>query len=458
VPEPHAITVQRILSVARAAIIPVTANGLVIAFSGSGRVFVFNLDYVLVPIVYFFVNRFIGHRTASVFAGLLLSLLLAADFWGCITGTYFANPGMLFDLLPFVAVWPWRLLAPLLLTAVAVSIALVEIASRYTARCLVLVPLLLLLGVVSCADFVFPRFGSLQITQPKMISSGLANLFRPFINQIRNESTGDVRKPLPLAADSFALSYNSSRALPNRVLSIGIESWGILKDSKAQQTQTAILTNGLGRDYSITIGAHVFHGATLDGEVRELCGLGLNGVPRTVAERSTLRGCLPRILEMRGYATSGWHGNSSSFYRRGEIYPAMGFQDLHFYESMRPSVSVLCHRLFVGICDRDVLGFAVAKFRSQKLSFVHVMTLDTHLPLPRPVSPCPSNKSAQLCSYEEGIGQTLNTIVTSLREATIKPDLVVVYGDHAPPFLDSVERARFAVDKVPYVVLTRISR
>jgi phosphoglycerol transferase MdoB-like AlkP superfamily enzyme len=191
--------------------------------------------------------------------------------------------------------------------------------------------------------------------------------------------------------------------------------------------------------------------------VRELCGLQLNGIPRSASERAPLGDCLPRALAARGYATSGWHGNSGSFYRRNDIYPAIGLEIVNSYETLRPRVSRLCQFLFVGICDADVLRMAVGSFAKDERAFVHVMTLDTHLPLPPPKGACVDGKNSQLCSWEEGIDRTLESIVQALRRATVKPDLVVLFGDHAPPFLDFDTRSRFVTGQVPFVVLWRQS-
>ena len=110
---------------------------------------------------------------------------------------------------------------------------------------------------------------------------------------------------------------------------------------------------------------------------------------------------------------------------------------------------------FVAICDHDLLSLAVASFRAEQRSFVHVMTLDTHLPLRRPTFPCKAEMSPGLCSYEEAMKRTLGDIVSVLSTAAIKPEMVALYGDHMPPFFAASDRARFVKGQVPFVLLTR---
>jgi len=442
----------------RAVLVPMAANALVLlltTFAGGQRHFVVNLDYFAIPFVHLALRKVVGNVAATAVAGLMLSILIAADAWGAINDHYFADPLMLFDLLPFVSVWPWRLLAPLAVAGVALGTVLVIAAAPAIPRASTLAPVALcILGVVAFGR-AGPAFGLPPGTGASMSSSGTAEILRPAVNQFLNERAGNVRSPTPIFANSFAVAYSPAVELPPRILSVGVESWGISRDRGTLDGQVAILARGFGPDYSMSVGTHDFHGSTLEGEVRELCGLQLNGIPRDASERNGLRGCLPHALGARGYVTSGWHGNSRSFYRRSDVYPAIGLQRMYSYETLRPRVDTLCKFLFVGICDADVLRMAVGSFSSRDRAFVHVMTLDTHLPLPPPEGGCAPDKSTQLCSWEEGIDRTLGSVVRAVRGAQVKPDLIVIYGDHAPPFLDFHSRVRFQTRKVPFVVFWR---
>lgn len=454
----YLIFAHRLVVLARAALVPLLANVLVHTLSvhaGGERHYFVNLDYFVVPVLYLVARRVAGRLVATVVAGMLLALLFAADVWGAINGHYFADPSMLFDLLPFVTAWPWRLLAPLMVGGLACAMLVVGLAAPSKPRWLDAAPTVLLLLVACATDAAWTHIQPTRQPQPNILSSGMATLLRPAINQLQNERSATVRVPTPMLANSFAVDYAPMARVPTNILSVGVESWGVSLDPETLARQRQILRRGLGGQYEMSFGAHHFHGSTLEGEVRELCGLQLNGIPRDATEREGLRHCLPRVLAAQGYVTSGWHGNSGSFYRRNDIYPAIGLQTVHAYETMRPRVATLCRLLFVGICDEDVLRMAAESFVSKQPAFVHVMTLDTHLPLPPPKRPCLRRHAAQLCSLEEGIDRTLESIVRAVSNAPVKPDLVVIFGDHAPPFLDALTRARFVSDQVPFVVLWR---
>jgi hypothetical protein len=49
----------------------------------------------------------------------------------------------------------------------------------------------------------------------------------------------------------------------------------------------------------------------------------------------------------------------------------------------------------------------------------------------------------------------MDTIGRTVRRAPVKPDVVYIYGDHAPPYVTTNERLFFDRTKVPFIVLTR---
>lgn len=92
-------------------------------------------------------------------------------------------------------------------------------------------------------------------------------------------------------------------------------------------------------------------------------------------------------------------------------------------------------------------------------SFVYLLTLNTHLPL-APVSI--SDSERQLCSAEQldedvcqMVAQTGRVLSAIGREAAAvaQAPLIVVIGDHAPPFVRAVSRAQFDPKYVPAYVL-----
>ena len=105
---------------------------------------------------------------------------------------------------------------------------------------------------------------------------------------------------------------DGSRPLPPLQLGlVTVESLGRLPDDEAMAQRLPPLTSPAIRTRcEVEVGAVPFHGVTLDGEFRELCGvrLGCHG--------SAVLDCLPAALARRGCQTVSLHGFTRAFYDR----------------------------------------------------------------------------------------------------------------------------------------------
>ena len=94
---------------------------------------------------------------------------------------------------------------------------------------------------------------------------------------------------------------------------------------------------------------------------------------------------------------------------------------------------------------------------SSKLAFAHVMTLETHLPLKsvsEKISKCSEeNMPYDICFYIETFGSVLNSIGNVIVEGQAYPDLIYIYGDHAPPYVKESIRSMFNQKKIPFLRL-----
>ncbi|MFZ4109334.1 MAG: hypothetical protein ACOYKQ_02555, partial [Polymorphobacter sp.] len=374
-------------------------------------------------------------------------VLLATEGWASVRGVYFSDPMMIFDMIRFAGSWPWLLLLPLGFGLVGIGMLLVRLTGdplRPRQSALTITALVLALVALD--------WGIAKFTATNLLSSGISTVMRPVINAWVNQKSGAWVVPDTLASDSFALDYPANRTPPLRILSVAIESLGVELDAKHQAELIASLTGALRGRYVVTeIGRHRYHGSTLEGEIRELCALRLNTLPRSAAEDAILMQCLPARLSRQGWDTSGWHGNAGQFYRRNEIYPTMGLGIINDFRSLIAKVSAPCMFLFVGICDRDIFRLSLDWLGNRDRGFAHVMSLDTHLPLPAN-SYCGGN---QICLYRYYQSRTLGALAEELARRPSGPDIVYVYGDHAPKFLDAKIRGQFVPDVVPFVVIHR---
>jgi hypothetical protein len=426
-------------------------NLIVLAAGGyieKSRLFIFNFDYLVVPVLVVVAAERWGGRVAWAVGTILLSVMVASDLWLVIGTVYLADPRIVIDMLGFASVWPWRLLLPILVCLLIACFGIVGTLKRATNAAATL-------AVAACAASLLLLADQSAVTtscKVNVLSSGIVNLFRPFINQIENEQSNRFSRPLGIPGRTLA-SSTRLYASNSRILSVAIESWGAPRDVAKATAMDRSIERAFGGDFKIIErDDHRFFGSTLEGEIRELCGLQLRGFPRLEMELNELTECLPARLSRNGWSTSAWHGNYGTFYRRDLVYPAMGFEAVEDFTTMRDSVPTPCSHLFVAICDRDVLQLALTWMASREPAFAHVMTLDTHFPLNSRPGECQSNASGT-CVYDERIGEVLQMIGDLVRHADVKPDYVVLYGDHAPPFLDETLRAEFTPNVVPFFVL-----
>jgi phosphoglycerol transferase MdoB-like AlkP superfamily enzyme len=147
-------------------------------------------------------------------------------------------------------------------------------------------------------------------------------------------------------------------------------------------------------------------------------------------------------------------------YDRRAIYPAMGFRRAWFDADLRraaPSIRPCPGTAFGGVCDADLFTRALSLFDGHR-RFVHVLTLDAHLPLPEEGSPIcePSFAgNAGLCRYAQVTQASLGALGRAVMVAHQQPDLIIIYGDHAPPFAATAAREQFAPHRVPYIVFVK---
>jgi hypothetical protein len=426
------------------------------AWTGNKRPFILNSDYLALPLLFFLTRRMQSPLLVVAIASMVLAAMLSADLFTTYEEIFFAGPMMLIDYLPFVASWPWKSIMPLLLALSVVSVAIVALVmprkGGNIGLGLAFAAALAAVVIKLISGWVFSQ-AHLPPGRLSLISSGFKVVLQPSLNQLRDRLAGEPATATRLSADTLFTDLTRGGPYPARILSVAVESWGLYVDSTERQRSYAVLVTGLSPRYRLSdAGSHPFYGATLAGEARELCGINLLGVPRGTAELSVFAQCLPQILRSRGYYTSAYHGNDSAFYNRSDIYPAIGFTEASFFGQLRTRVATPCNHLFVGICDRDVLALAVAGFGRQPHEFVHVMTLDSHFPLRGTVKACPQGSVNELCAYNELIGDTLQNLAIAIHSAGALPNLIVLYGDHAPPSLDPSVRALFDPHRVPYLV------
>jgi phosphoglycerol transferase MdoB-like AlkP superfamily enzyme len=371
---------------------------------------------------------------------------------------YIDDPALIGEYLQFAGHWPWGLISTWALVAVIAIVALYFVLRRVDVRRVRAWPAIAILVALLSLDLAGRTELGFSLIKTNPTTSTANRTFSVLKKWARSPGFTYVAHP----GASMAAELNGGSLIPDRILSISVEAFGLADDQAFNDAIRAPLESRLAGTYSIEARAHPYKGATLAGELRELCGLRISGTPTRAAATSIRPRCLPAHLDALGYSTTAMHGNSRFFYNRGELYSALGFQRTYFYEELSVRGSKICStRSFSGICDDDVLAVAMRSLEGGSKAFVHVMTLETHFPLTattpedRRCDSAANEDARALCVYKNSFRRAMNSIASAIETAKVKPDVVYIYGDHAPPYVLVNERSFFKREEVPVIVLRR---
>lgn len=213
--------------------------------------------------------------------------------------------------------------------------------------------------------------------------------------------------------------------------------------------------------YEITTGQTLFYGSTTNGEIRELCGRW--GEYDDVMDRRD-GGCLPARLAERGYRSQAWHSFVGSFFDRTQWYPNIGFDEMRWGPQMVDDGAAVCPGVFPGACDRDVPRQIALSLRgAREPQFLYWLTVNTHLPVVSDpalgTEDCARFDAAlardypMICRLFQLFDQTGAALAEEITADGFPPTDILIVGDHLPPFFDRHNRAQFAPDSVPWVLL-----
>ncbi|MEY4427765.1 MAG: hypothetical protein RLZZ182_454 [Pseudomonadota bacterium] len=246
-----------------------------------------------------------------------------------------------------------------------------------------------------------------------------------------------------------------------RVVWLLVESLGLPVDSSVRSRLDDVLAAASGQGYQLEVGSVPFRGSTTAGELRRLCQLA--GSYSRLDMRAG-RDCIPEQLRARGWHTTGLHAFSGLMFQRARWWPLIGLQDTRFLESLGdPLNSRRCGTAFRGLCDEDLVTLAFAEPIAKGGHFTYLLTLNTHLPLPeraldeplRVGSPCDEtqgpHRACELLHRHASLLQTVGE--AAARQAEGRRPLIIIVGDHSPPFVSHDDRGFFDQDQVPFWIL-----
>lgn len=251
----------------------------------------------------------------------------------------------------------------------------------------------------------------------KLEMSKYKNSTKPLFNQLKNKEV-----------------------LSKKVLLILNESWGETISSEHQAAILAPIHQRKNHLEFIKQGTFNFVGATVAGELRELC----NKQPSTFnlknVRENEFTECLPYQFKQLGYTTYAIHGAMSVMYDRSSWYPKAGFEQINFFEQL--SDAGRC-RAFSGRCDTQLIPYIQKNLLASDKSFVYWLTLNTHAPYDDRVMidglDCVALKvkeGTETCNNYKLQYQFFSSLAQIIDDPEMQGVEVYVAGDHPPPIFN----------------------
>jgi hypothetical protein len=209
-----------------------------------------------------------------------------------------------------------------------------------------------------------------------------------------------------------------------------VESWGESANSLQQ------IANGL-QDHGVKVvkfGFSAYQGATLQGEIRELCSQQIQ--LRNDFLLSDLRSeCAPAYFARMGYRVLGMHGYKKEFYSRDLIWEKLGTAERYFDSDLKSLKR--CAGPFSGVCDTNLIRYGTHLASGPEKTFLYLMTLSSHEPLPSPEVDADARYFADIETVTTTQVVARNAIASLVAELDSNSHgpctLAYVVGDHQPP-------------------------
>jgi hypothetical protein len=441
----------------------------------------FNLDYLLVGLVYLWISR--------TLAALLLVVLVPIAYTRYLIPTYFFTK-QAFSVLFWVrsaANWSPMNLFVVVVATVAVFTLLILVFRRYypslrlklegTAWILGLGVLLIAADVLNGTNSRINLSEGVSFYPGKIAGSplhlviletrdgifGAPARFTPIeLNESAtgryfSESLSSSGAQGNLAKGPVSLSAINSGELPDKIVLIVFESLSVLASDPELKSWQEPFQRVKNR-FTIESGTLTWVGATFRGEVRELCWQSRDGV-----EFGPLPPALPAVLKGLDYESSSFHGFYKTMYERDRYYPMVGFDRSIFLNEMEKNGGVpLAGTLFHGAVDSYVASLVHQQILQPGKQFVYWLTLSSHVPINVPfakqiASPEEREMAGHLppaiWGYTVICRKTLDSIAEIAADKSLTNCDFIIVGDHSLPLNSKNLKPYIVSGHVPYLIL-----
>lgn len=262
-----------------------------------------------------------------------------------------------------------------------------------------------------------------------------------FLNLTGEKGKILVASPFNSATQPWHSLLKEQKTLPHRLLLVVNESWGFASDSRVQEAILAKLKANTNSFSFFSEGHFFFSGATVGGEIRELCALKARSLDLRLVKTTEFSHCLPIQLKNRGYETYALHAALSDMYTRNQWYPRIGFEHLTFFNNR--TWPRRCHA-FDGACDVDLTPVISQAFASKNDLFFYWLTLNSHADYDErdifshriDCTALEIDPISESCRFIKLQAQFFDALSELMSSPNMKNVEVIVAGDHPPPFFE----------------------
>lgn len=410
---------------------------------------IINMDYlfatllICLPIRWF---RWLG-AGLFIFATLIDNLMMIVQIFP------FMDLSAIQYFLPFITVAPkpylvalaflgiYVLILPLIMTKIA------QKQNRFYAFAISLC--LILIGLVIKDDVKYAQFAGIMARDNYFVIHTQTQLYSDLTEEgfvVESSWTPQLKPILP--DQQYAIQKLLNQPRSDKVLFIISESWGTPRTQEMQDDMYAQILQRKDKLEFFNSSYFDFEGATVQGEMRELCQLNVRGFALSRSDDSEFSACTPNQFKQMGHHTIAMHGTSGKLYDRFAWYPKAGFQETIFGENL---IGMRRCAAFSGVCDGEltekVIPEKFKQYQNGKL-FFYWLTLTSHQPYE--VDDIHGGKrfdchrygmkpKGDICHNAQLQTQFLDGIAQLIDKPEMKGTEVLIVGDHMPPILDGEE-------------------
>lgn len=226
----------------------------------------------------------------------------------------------------------------------------------------------------------------------------------------------------------------------DKILFIVSESWSETAKPEQQQAILKEIYNKKDRFEFIEQGSFTTVGATVTGEVRELCQKRLMAMDTRQVSADELEECIPNLLKIKGYDTHSVYSGYEGLYSPEYWYPLAGLDNRYFFKDLPEGG----HCKYTDArCDILLVDKVKELLLSSQKSFVYWLTLNTHAPYNDIVfidgfdcNEVGLETGTAVCNNYKLHYQFFTALAKMIEDPQLKGVEVYVVGDHPAPITD----------------------